>query len=209
MGTSTSVAEFTLKLKRLPDALTGPQQLKVAKLGRDVTIHTLDQELRRIAPTRRLRGVGLRGAPVSVRSQQVNVGGDKRSEFVISAKGEWQFIENNTTAHFVVAKLIGKSRRRRNAAAQNAADFRTGSGGDIARGWLGAIQAREYTNRKGVAKTRRGAKALVIGGALRAYARHPGTHGQHPWRKGRQRAEKLAPKTMAAATVAEITKALR
>jgi hypothetical protein len=213
MGTSRSAAEFTLKLKRIPAALQGPQQLKVVKVGRDVTIRALDSELRRIAPSGRLRNAG----PVSVRSQQVNVGGQNQAQFVISAQGNWQLIENNTKAHFIVAKLLGKTRRSRASGAANSVSFRQGSGGDAASGWFGAQLAREYQSRvrsganKGdtVTKTRKGAKALTVGGVLRAYAKHPGTKGQHPWRKGRERAEKLAPKAMSAATVAEITKMLK
>lgn len=213
MGTSHSVAEFTQKISRLPDALSGAQTLKVAKVGRDVTIYSLDQELRRIAPSGRLRNAG----KVSVRSQQVNIGGEKKAEFVISAQGNWQLIENNTKAHFVVAKLLGKSRSRRSVGATNSTSFRAGSGGDAPRGWFGALQARDYQSKvrrgenKGdtITKTRKGAKALRVGGVLRAYAKHPGTKGQHPWRKGRERAEKAAPPAMAAAVQAELAKVLR
>lgn len=117
---------------------------------------------------------------------------DRHTAF-LRARGPWQIVEGDTDPHYIVAGLLGVdggTRAGRQASARNAGTV--GAFGGSARGVFGGVQAKTYTSRKGGQRTRRGARAMTIGGNLRAYASHPGTRGKRPWRHGIDKAKPAA-----------------
>jgi hypothetical protein len=188
MGTSRSVDEFVGKIQKIPTAMNGQQTIRVAKAGRDITVRCLEQELHQVTSSGVLRNVGKKGAKLKVRSQQVNQNGTKIGEFVVSASGPWQFIENDRRAPYGIGSRRGGGSRR--------------SRGD-------AILAGTYKV-KGTKKRSRGSKMVATPFGPRPFVIiRTKLKGRHPWAKGRARAEKTAPKAMSAAIQSEIAKVLK
>lgn len=196
MGTSRSSAEFLAKLAALPDRLQGEQLVRVARAGAVEAERVLTASARNVAPSGRLRNVGKNGARLGVRSQQVNVGGQMRSEFVVKATGPWQLVENGTVPHGIGPRSWGGTRKARRQLAEELA-AEPGSRGQVA-------AFTRHRRRAG-----KGAEALKIGGTLREYAMHPGTRGKHPWKIGKDYAQRTVPLAVAEQIRAEIRQVFR
>ena len=90
---------------------------------------------------------------------------------VVRAVGQWQFIEYDTKPHIITSKGLEGTRKSR----------------------------QEAVAAKRSLKIKRGAKFSRLGTPFgpRFYVKHPGTKGQHPWRKGVANAVPLLPEVAA------------
>lgn len=128
----------------------------------------------------------------------------------LQATGPWQIVENDTDPHFITAGLLGAKgstragRQRAAALAGSVAAF-----GGSARGVFGGMQSSTYQSRKGGTRVRKGKRAMVIGGNLRAYAAHPGTRGRQPWRRGIDTARPAALQVLQRAEITAVVRGFR
>ena len=133
----------------------------------------------------RLSGVGVRGAKVGAR---FSIKGTSTSpESFIKATGPLPLIENDTKGHVIRSKHVrGKARR----------------------GFVGPTALGQFKQKKVTGPSL--APVLNIPGiGYRRSARHPGTKGQHPWRKGKKRAQPVITKIMRKRTFTIIKKAAK
>lgn len=127
---------------------------------------------------RRLSGVGESGAPLTIR--RYRAGSATQPQTVLKAIGPWQFIESDTKAHIILNKAFGSRRTRR---AIGDALLTQRAGRRLSRGRRAGADAFIGAMHAGAVLTPEGP---------RVYARHPGTKGQHVWRKGVQRSTPAA-----------------
>lgn len=144
---------------------------KLDRVSVEAAAQTTKKTVQMIAPAR-LRNVGKNGSKLDV---GINIGNyDDGAQALVFAKGPWAIIEGNTKDHLIVpagAKGLGRGRKSRH---QNAGDL------------LGAGPTLRNLN------IGFGAGAVLkIGDGFAAYARHPGTRGQHPWARGTTAAQPL------------------
>lgn len=135
---------------------------------------------------------------------------DDRFTSKLQASGPWQIVENDTDPHFITAGLLGTegtTRAGRQRAAANAGTI--GAFGGSARGVFGGMQSSTYQSRKGGTRTRKGKRAMVIGGNLRAYAAHPGTRGRKPWRRGIDAARPAALRVLQRTEITAVVRGFR
>jgi hypothetical protein len=120
---------------------------------------------------------------------------------IITYTGPAHLINNPTRPHVIAARRLGLSRRRSTSRAARERDVTLAFGGSAA-GMFGALKAATRTTRSGAVRSQ-GAQALTIGTSLRAYARHPGTHGKGFFQRARTVAEATLPTVYARAQITE------
>lgn len=99
----------------------------------------------------------------------------------IKATGPLHIVERNTAGH-VIRSAYSKGKRRK--------------------GFVGPASAGQFTGG-------RNAAVNIPGVGFRRSARHPGTTGQHPWRKGATKAAPVIRKTMSSRTASIVKKAAK
>lgn len=134
----TTVLEFARRCESFAGDLRGVEKTATGKAALAVKTVTL-AEMRTVAPTLKLSGVGKRGAKIGV---SYTVGG---STAIVRATGPVQLIESDTKAHRMPRTRVRGKRR----------------------------------------------VVVIPGVGVRSSAQHPGTKGQHPWRKGVEAARPL------------------
>ena len=170
MGTSKSPAEMVGKIRALGTATERSAQQAVGA-GALATKTIMVQ-------TAGARGLPL-GAKIAGKKWSVgyDVKGGRNPAALVRYRGPFHLFDNPTKPHVITAKRLGTRTSRASRAA------RASTGGAGAFGGFGE---------------RRGAKALAIGGNLRAYANHPGTAGARSFPAARAIAELRVPRVMAA-----------
>jgi hypothetical protein len=104
-----------------------------------------------------------------------DVQGGMNATTLVSFRGPVHLVIGNTKQHTIGAKRLttrGGLKARSTKLGANAAF------GGSNRGAFGKLRAATVTNRGGITRAFNGKQALTIGGNLRAYAFHPGTHGK-------------------------------
>jgi len=102
----------------------------------------------------------------------------------LRATGPLQLIENNTAGHVIRSAYTSGAARKGFIGPGASGQFSTARGGNF----IGPT----VSNRRGVIS--------IPGVGFRRSARHPGTTGQHPWRKGRKLAEPIIQQSMSKRT---------
>lgn len=124
------------------------------------------------------------GRKVSIRDDTT---GTRNVTTIVRWQGPVHLVEGPTAPHVIGAKLLTTRSGFRNRARSG----RIGDTRSINRGAFGALMLTRKT-RRGI-RDRRGARALTIGGNLRAYAFHPGTRGRGFWERNKADAKRIAP----------------
>lgn len=122
------------------------------------------------------------GAKVGV-SFKVEMKGSTPQAF-LKATGPLQLVENDTSGHVIRSAWTSGKQRKGFIGPVAGGQFTTSRGG----GFIGPVMS----NRRGV--------IAIPGVGFRRSARHPGTTGQHPWRKGRKDAEPVIRQSMSKRT---------
>ena len=126
----------------------------------------------------------LRLSGVGKGGARINVRYTRAIEHVlVKATGPWQFIEYDTKPHVITSKGLRGTRKSRAAAVTAGTPLRR--------------------------RTKASPTRLNINGSFRAYVKHPGTKGQHPFRDGAKRAQPELPQVAAKVYRQAITRALR
>lgn len=184
----TSLLGMARKLEAAGTVVGGPLPRKAVIAGTAAAKVTLTASLRKAVPSGRLRNVGKSGTSLSVRA---NVAGTEHPTGLVSAQGPWQLVENDTKAHPIIAKGVGKQFKGRGSGhAKKQAKYNALFGGD---------QAGVYG----------GTKPLRTPYGPRYRVNHPGTRGKHPWRDGVVAAQLSVPLAMTSVAVTDIEKVLR
>ena len=129
-------------------------------------------------------GSTIAGRKVSIRD---DTAGTAHVTTLIRWQGPVHLVEGPTAKHFIGARHLGT---RGSLRAKSRRVGATAAFGGSNRGAFGSFLST--TTRRGVTRTRRGKKALTIGGNLRAYAFHPGTKGRRFWAKNKATARTVA-----------------
>lgn len=188
MGTSSTPAQLAAKLDRFSKDL------------RDVTVplEATALEGKRIFE-RSAASVGALGATIAGKRKAIGARYDLnkaskqagRAVAVITYTGPAHLLNNPTRAHIIAARRLGLSRRRSTSRAARERDVTLAFGGSAA-GMFGALRSATRTTRSGALRSQ-GKAALTIGSDLRAYARHPGTHGKGFFQRARAMSESRLP----------------
>lgn len=170
MGSSRNPAEMVAKIKELGTATERRQRLAVEEGSLAAkTIMLAAAAAKGLTP-----GDKLAGRRWNVR---YDVRGTNNPTALVRYTGPFHLFDNPTSPHVITAKRLGKRTSRRGRQA------RAATGGAGAFGGFGE---------------RGGAKALTIGGNLRAYANHPGTSGARTFPAAKVIAHRRVPRVMSA-----------
>ena len=133
-----------------------------------------------------------------------DVQGGMNATTLVAFRGPVHFVFGNTKQHIIGAKLLGTRNSIKTKAGRIGA---TAAFGGSNRGVFGKMQKKVNYNiygsvrqqaATGKLRTRAGKQALTIGGNLRAYAFHPGTHGDTGvWPAAKAAAIRIGPDTYA------------
>jgi hypothetical protein len=177
MGTSRSPAEFVGKINKIGQATDKARKSTVS----DGAFAAKKVMLGAAAA----KGVML-GGKIAGRKWNVtyDVRGGEVPVALVRFTGPFHLVNNDTKAHYVVARGLGGNRESRGTAAVQASASRFS--GDSAAGAFGG-------QRRG-----RGRRALNINGNIRAYAFHPGTSGKGIFQAAKPIAARTVPGVMAA-----------
>lgn len=157
-------------MQKLEREVTGANRAAVNRGALEMKKAT-EAEIRRLAPSMRMSGVGKKGARVGVR---YDIKGSKTLAALVKAYGPLHLLERDTKAHpiFVRAgRVTGRGSSRINAERRIAQAF----GGTGAYGY-GALKMPD--------------------GRFAAIVKHPGTTGQKPFEKGIERGRPAAIKAL-------------
>jgi hypothetical protein len=163
---SRDLLDLAASAKRVADSMEGTQTRAVHKAALH-TVRLVRAEIRAATGDMRLSGVGRKGARVGAK---YDVMGTRNPTALIKATGPMQLIERNTSPHGIQPRGYRVSKRWLNA---------------VAKGKLAADSDPVYLG---------GGKALKFGGGFYRRAMHPGTRGQHPFRRGVDRAAPDTPR---------------
>jgi hypothetical protein len=171
VGTSRNPAEMVAKIKSLGDATERRSKLAVSEGALAAkTIMLASAAAKGLTPASRLAG-----RRWSVRFDIRATGTHPTA--LVRYTGPFHLFDNPTSPHVITAKRLGQRTSRRGR------QQRAATGGAGVFGGFGE---------------RGGAKALTIGGNLRAYANHPGTSGAHTFPAAKLIAQRRVPRVMAA-----------
>jgi len=202
VGTSTSAREFAGKLDRLAKAVNDPA----------VPLEATALAGKRIFEAQAARA-GVLGRKVAGKRKAIGARYDMAKASrqagsavaVITYTGPAHLVNNPTRPHVIVARRLGATRRSRSRAARER-DVTLAFGGSAA-GLFGSVLAATRTTRSGAERSN-GARALTIGGSLRAYARHPGTRGKDFYSGAKTVAERTLPQVYAQKQLTEPLRSL-
>jgi hypothetical protein len=172
VGTSRTVAQFTGKIDKIAKELSRSDREILEGAGK-LAKTTILVDVRRVVPDLRM-SMGGRNGKVNVRSDfDIR---ESRPQVTVKAVGPLHLVENDTSRHLIIPRGLGT---RRTAAA--ALDRLSGPGSG-----RGMFRASRRTTIRGGKEAKQALKIPGVG--PRGYATHPGTKGQHPYAKGRDRA---------------------
>jgi hypothetical protein len=167
---SRDLDKFVADMNRLSNTLAKTPHDVVSATARTYT-NAVRQEIRSVAPTGRLRGVGRfnrgkrQGARVGVKYDVKDAG--TRSTAIVQATGPLHLIERNTKAHTIPRTVTTKR-------------LRTAAG-------------RLSHKRESTGRAVSGRRVLYVGGRfVTGPIRHPGTKGKHPFARAVKRVERQA-----------------
>jgi len=124
-----------------------------------------------------------------------DVQGGMNATTLVAFRGPVHLVLGNTKPHVIGAKRLSTRsgfKVRTKQLGVNAAF------GGSNRGAFGKMRAATVTNKGGITRAFNGKQALTIGGNLRAYAFHPGTHGDSGvWPAAKAAAIRIGPDTYA------------
>jgi hypothetical protein len=155
---STVGRQASSRLTKLAAEIRGAERHAVNAAALEMK-RAVDREIGRVAPRRRMRNVGKRGARVGVR---YDIKGTRNPTALIRATGPLHLLERKTQPHTIyvrAARARGRGSSRLNTGRRLAQVF----GGRGAYGW-GALTMPD--------------------GQYRRVVSHPGTSGKRPWAKG-------------------------
>jgi hypothetical protein len=177
VGTSKSIDQFVGKINKVGHA-TDRARLGIVNDGALTT-----KKIMLAAAT--AKGVQP-GGTIAGRKWNVSYAtkGGELPTALVRFTGPFHLVNNDTKAHYVVARGLGGNRESRGTAAFQASASRFS--GDSAAGAFGG-------QRRG-----RGRRALNINGNIRAYAFHPGTSGKGIFQAAKPIAARTVPGVMAA-----------
>jgi hypothetical protein len=199
---STVGADIAKRMQKLEREVKGAQRAAVNRASLELKKAT-EAEIKKVAPSMRLSGVGPRGARVGVR---YDIKGTRNPTSIVKAYGPLHFIERDTDPHTIAARRLG---RGSGLAARTRLAASVSSFGGSARGVFGQLVPSQSTSRSGAVRVRAGKRALTVGGVLRAYAHHPGTRGRRPFEKGLERGTPAALKELHGAFTAAVSRGFR
>jgi hypothetical protein len=188
MGTSKSPAELAKKMTAGGRAVVENRDAVAASANTYKTT-VLAESRKDSGGDNRLSRWGKNGTKLNA---GYSIKGNVNAEAVLTPRpaGPWRVLEDGARAHLIVPGLT-----RRQSRALTLFSFMAGQGGDLGGYDIGALSSMSRGNRnnRGGSRRRKNVKPLVIGGNVRAWARHPGTKGKGTWSAGLRKGDKLAP----------------